>query len=176
MEELIDPRTVREILGLIERYGYLFVLLGPMLQGVGLPLPAQTILLTAGVMAGQEILNPFYAVAFGLAGAMAGSQVGYLIGRKGGRPFVLRWGKYVRLTKERLDRAEEFFEKYERRAVLVARFIPFLKTFGYLAAGVSRMPHGTFFGYDLLGTSVWVAVSVFAGYIVSEGVLAFVTE
>lgn len=174
MEELLDPRTVGEILALIERHGYFFVLLGAMLQSVGLPVPAQTILLTAGVMAGQGVLDPFYAIGFGVSGAVAGSQIGYLIGRKGGRPFVLKWGKYIGATDERLDRAEGFFKKHGRRAVLAARFIPVLKTFGYLAAGVVRMPRGIFFRYDMLGTSVWAAVSVLAGYLVSGSVMAFV--
>ncbi len=145
-----------------------------MLQSVGLPLPAQTILLTAGVMAGQGVLDPFYAAAFGVSGAVLGSQIGYLIGRKGGRPFVLRWGKYLGATEERLDRAEGVFEKYERRAVFIARFVPILKTFGYLVAGIIRMPHGVFLRYDLLGTTVWVAVSILAGYLISESVLSLI--
>lgn len=144
-----------------------------MLQSVGLPLPAQTILLTAGVMAGQGILDPFYA-AFGVSGAVLGSQIGYLIGRKGGRPFVLKWGRYIGVTAGRLDRAEGIFEKYERRAVFAARFVPVLKTFGYLVAGIIRMPRGVFLRYDLFGTTVWAAVSILAGYLISESVLSLV--
>jgi membrane protein DedA with SNARE-associated domain len=174
IEGILDPGTVAEILALIERYGYLFVLFGAMLQSVGLPLPAQTILLTAGVMAGQGILDPVYAAAFGVAGAVLGSQLGYFIGRKGGRPFVLKWGRYVGVTEERLDRAESLFRKHERRAVFVARFVPVLKTFGYLAAGVIKMPRGLFLRYDLLGTSVWAASSVLAGHLVSESVISLI--
>ncbi len=145
-----------------------------MLQSVGVPLPAQTILLTAGVMAGQGILDPFYAAAFGVSGAVLGSQIGYLIGRKGGRPFVLKWGRYIGVTAERLDRAEGLFGKYERRAVFAARFVPVLKTFGYLVAGIIRMPYAAFFRYDLLGTTVWASVSILAGYLVSGSVMSFV--
>ncbi|MDQ3509614.1 MAG: DedA family protein [Actinomycetota bacterium] len=145
-----------------------------MLQSVGLPLPAQTVLLTAGVMAGQGILDPFFAMAFGVSGAILGSQAGYLIGRKGGRPFVLRWGKYPGATEERLDRAEEFFGKHGRRAVFVARFVPVLKTFGYLVAGVIKMPHAVFFRYDLLGTTLWAAVSILAGDLISESVMSLI--
>ncbi|MBA2691051.1 MAG: DedA family protein [Rubrobacter sp.] len=174
MEGLLDPRTVGEILALIERYGYFFVLIGAMLQSVGLPLPAQTVLITAGVMAGQGILDPFLAAAVGISGAVLGSQLGYFIGRKGGRPFVLRWGRHLGATEERLDRAEGFFRKHERRAVFAARFVPVLKTFGYLAAGVIKMPHAIFFRYDLLGTTVWAAASILAGYFVSEAVMSLI--
>lgn len=174
MEDLLDPQTVREVLALIERYGYLFVLFSTLLQSIGLPIPAQTILFTAGVMAGQEILDPMYAAAFGLAGALLGSQIGYSAGSRGGRPFVLRWGHYVRITPERLNYAEKLFKGHARRTVLVARFVPVLKTFGYLTAGISRMPRTTFFRYDFLGTAAWVTVSVLTGYFVSEGVESFI--
>lgn len=172
MEDLLDPRTIGAVLDLIGSYGYLFVLFGTMLQGAGLPLPAQTVLLTAGVMAGQGVLDPFYAALFGLAGALLGSQAGYLAGRKGGRPFALR--RVPGVTEARLDRVERLFRRYGGRAVLFARFVPVLKTFGYLAAGISRMPRGAFFRYDLLGTAVWVVLSVSAGYLVSESVMALV--
>lgn len=145
-----------------------------MLQSVGLPLPAQTVLVTAGVMAGQGILDPFLAIAFGVSGAILGSQIGYFIGRKGGRPFVLRWGKYLGATEERLDRAEGLFRKYERRAVFIARFVPVLKTFGYIAAGVIKMPHAIFFRYDLLGTTIWASLSILAGYLLSEAVMSLI--
>lgn len=174
MDRFLDPETVGEVLSLIERYGYLFIFIGTMLQSLGLPLPAQTVLLTSGVMAGQGILNPYYAVAFGLLGALAGSQAGYIAGRKGGRPFALRWGRYVRVTPARLDRAEKFFKRHGERTVLVARFIPFLKTFGYLAAGIVRMPRRAFFRNDLLGTAAWAATSVLAGYLASESVMRLI--
>lgn len=145
-----------------------------MFQSVGLPLPAQTVLLTAGVMAGQGILDPFFAAAFGVFGAVLGSQIGYLIGRKGGRPFVLGWGKYLGVTGERLDRAEALFRRYERRAVFVARFVPVLKTFGYIAAGLIKMPHAVFFRYDLFGTLLWASLSILAGYLLSEGVMSLI--
>ncbi|MGB3682431.1 MAG: DedA family protein [Rubrobacteraceae bacterium] len=174
MTDLLDVETVREVLDLIARYGYVFVLLGTLFQSVGLPLPAQTILLTAGVMAGQGILDPIYAMAIGLAGAVAGSQIGYLAGRKGGRPFVLRWGRYVGLTPARLDYADKFFSRRQRRVVLTARFIPVLKTFGYLAAGLNRMPYRKFLRYDIIGTTVWAVGSVLLGYFISSSVMSLV--
>ena len=174
MTDLLDTETIGEVLVLIERYGYLFVLFGALLQSIGLPLPAQTILITAGVMAGQGILDPIYAIMFGLVGALAGSQIGYLVGRRGGRPFLLRWGRYIGLTRERLDYSEKFFSRRQRRVILTARFIPVLKTFGYLVAGLNRMPRGTFLRYDVIGSSIWVAASVLLGYFISGSIMSLV--
>lgn len=174
MEGLLDPQIVDGALRLLERYGYLFLVLGTLLQGVGLPLPAQTILVTAGVLIGQDLLEPLPTVAFGMAGALTGSQLGYAAGRRGGRPSVLRWGRLLGLTAGRLDRAEKYFRGREKGAILAARFVPVLKTFGYLAAGVSRTPYTVFIRYDLLGTLLWVVASLLVGYLASESVMALV--
>ncbi len=174
MEKLIDPQTVNEILVLIELYGFVVVFFFTLLQSVGLPLPAQTVLITAGVMVGQGLGDPLYIVGFGLAGALLGSQIGYSVGSRGGRTFVLRWGRYIFITPERLERAEKLFGNRAERTVLIARFVPVLKTFGYLVAGIVLMPRIAFFRSDLLGTVVWVVASVGAGYLVSESVMAFV--
>lgn len=172
MERFLDPQAISLALEAIESYGYVFIVLGAMLQGVGLPLPAQTILVTAGVMVGQGILNPYYAILFGLVGAIAGSQVGYFVGRRGGRPFVLKVGKYVGITPVRLDQAEHFFDHHGQRAVLVARFIPVLKTFGYIAAGLVKMPYAVFLRNDVTGTAVWTIGSVLLGMILSVSVMS----
>lgn len=175
LERFFDPQTIAAVLGAIESYGYFIVVFGAMLQGVGLPLPAQTILVTAGVMAGQGILNPYYAVIFGLIGALAGSQMGYLIGRRGGRPFVLKIGRFIGVTPARLDRAEHFFDHHGQRAVLVARFIPIVKTFGYIAAGLVKMPHPVFLRNDVIGTTVWTVGSVLLGIAVSASVMSVIS-
>lgn len=174
MDRFFDPQTISVVIDAIESYGYLIIVFGAMLQGVGLPLPAQTILVTAGVMAGQDVLNPYYAVLFGLVGAVAGSQAGYLIGRRGGRPFVLKVGRFVGVTPARLDRAENFFDHHGHRAVLVARFIPVLKTFGYVASGMVKMPYQIFLRNDFIGTSVWTVGSVLLGMAISASVMSVV--
>src|SRR3954470_9116129 len=98
--------TVDQILSLIAQYGYLLVFLGVMLESVGIPLPGEIILIAAGVMVQQGHLDLGDAIVFGILGAVIGGQLGYWVGREGGRPFVLRWGHYALLTPERLARAE----------------------------------------------------------------------
>jgi membrane protein DedA with SNARE-associated domain len=152
------------MLSLIERYGYVFVFLGVVLEGVGIPLPGEAVLIAAGALAHQGSLTPWETMVLGSLGAVVGGQVGYGVGRFGGRPFVLRWGRYAFITPERLGRAERFFERHGGRAVFLARFITGLRVFGALAAGVSRMPWAKFALYNVLGGTTWAMAAVSLGY------------
>jgi membrane protein DedA with SNARE-associated domain len=153
-----------DLLHLIGRYGYLVVFFGVMLESAGVPLPGETVLITAGVLVHRGILDPGDAVFFGILGAVVGDQIGYWVGRFGGRPFVLRWGRYVFITPERLGRAERFFEQHGGKAVFFARFITGLRVFGALVAGMSRMAWGKFALYNVLGGAVWATAAVALGY------------
>ncbi len=90
------------ILPLIGRYGYLVVFFGVMAESAGIPLPGETILIAAGALVRHGALNPGEVLLFGILGAITGDQIDYWAGRKGGRPFVLRWGRYMFVTPERL--------------------------------------------------------------------------
>src|SRR5918912_2307843 len=153
------------VLSLIEHYGYLVVLFGVMLESMGVPLPGETILIAAGVLVQRGHLDLSYAIAFGILGAVLGDQIGYWVGREGGRPFVLKWGRYVFITPARLGRAEAFFDRHGGKAVFIARFFSGLRVFGALVAGISRMRWSTFIFYNALGGAVWAAAAVSVGYL-----------
>ena len=108
------------------------------------------------------------AIAFGILGAVLGDQIGYWVGREGGRPFVLRWGRYVLITPERLARAEAFFERHGGKAVFLARFFSGSRVFGALVAGISRMRWRTFLFYNALGGAVWATAAVSVGYLLGS--------
>src|SRR5919199_3457669 len=158
-------QTLDYILSLIGQYGYLIVFFGVMLESIGEPLPGETILLASGFLVHQGALDLGDAIAFGISGAVIGDQIGYWVGREGGRPFVLRWGRYVRITPERLGRAEGFFARHGGKAVFLARFVAGLRIFGALVAGISRMRWRTFLFYNALGGAVWATAAVSAGYL-----------
>ena len=160
-------QTMEQILSLIGQYGYLFIFFGVMLESVGVPLPGETILIAAGLLVHQGTLNPSETIAFGVLGTIVGNQIGYWAGRQGGRPFVLRWGRYVGVTHERLLRAEGFFARHGGKAVFLARFVPGLRAFGALVAGISRMPWWTFLFYNVLAGVVWATASILVGYLFS---------
>jgi membrane protein DedA with SNARE-associated domain/putative flippase GtrA len=158
------------VLSLISHYGYLVVLFGVMLESTGVPLPGETILIAAGIVAQRGHLDLGDAVAFGILGAVLGDQLGYWLGREGGRPFVLRWGRYVFITPERLARAEAFFERHGGKAVFLARFFSGLRVFGALVAGISRMRWATFLIYNALGGALWATAVVLLGYFLGSSI------
>jgi membrane protein DedA with SNARE-associated domain len=149
---------------LIEHYGYLLVFFGVMLGTSGIPFPSAAILLAAGVLVQQGHLHLGNAIMFGILGAIIGNQIGYLVGHKAGRAFVLKWGRYVRLTPERLEQVEGLFARHGGKAIFVARFFSISRLLEALVAGMSRMRWGTFVFYSALGGAVWVTAVVLVGY------------
>src|SRR5215218_8168398 len=163
----VEPRRVvpvDSILHLVSRYGYLIVLFGVMAESTGVPLPGETILLSAGILAQRGGLDVGDVIFFGILGAIVGDQIGYWVGREGGRPFILRYGRYVLITPERLERAEAFFARHGGKAVFMARFFSGFRVFGALVAGMSRMHWATFITYNALGGTVWATAVVLLGY------------
>jgi len=152
------------MLHLIGRYGYLVVFLGVMLEGAGMPLPGETVLIAAGALVHRGVLDFGDTLFFGILGAVVGNQIGYWVGRLGGRPFVLRWGRYAFITPERLGHAEAFFVRHGGSAVFVSRFVVGLRVFGALVAGTSRMPWEKFTLYNVTGGTVWATAAVSLGY------------
>jgi membrane protein DedA with SNARE-associated domain len=153
-----------DLLHLIGRYGYLVVFLGVMLEGAGMPLPGETVLITAGALVHRGVLDFGDTLLFGILGAVVGDQIGYWVGRFGGRPFVLRWGRYAFITPERLGHAEAFFAQHGGSAVFLSRFVVGLRVFGALVAGTSRMPWEKFTLYNVIGGTVWATAAVSLGY------------
>ena len=149
---------------LLENYGYLIVFFGVVLGTMGIPFPSAAILLASGVLVQQGHLGLKGAIAFGVLGAILGNQIGYWVGYQAGRPFVLKWGRYIKLTPERLEQVERLFARHGGRAVFVARFFSVSRLLEALVAGMSRMRWGTFVFYSVLGGAVWATAVVLVGY------------
>jgi membrane protein DedA with SNARE-associated domain len=145
---------VDKVLSLIEHYGYLVILFGVMLESIGVPLLGETIFIAAGILVQRGHFDLWDAIAFGILGAVIADQIGYWVGRVGGRPFVFRCGRYVFITPERLGHAEAFFDRHGGKAVYLARFFSGLRDFGALVAGIGRIRWETFILYNALGGAV----------------------
>ena len=159
---------VDRILSLIEHYGYLVILFGVMLESTGVPLPGETILPSAGVLVQRGHLRPWRYHSLRDRGG-GGGRPDRLLGRtQGGRPFVLRWGRYLFITPERLGRAEAFFERHGGRPSSWRASLSGLRVFGALVAGMSRMRWGTFLIYNALGGAVWATAVVLVGYFLGQ--------
>ena len=149
---------------LIETYGYLIVFFGVVLGTMGVPFPSAAILLAAGVLVQQDQLGLRGAIVFGFLGAIVGNQIGYWVGFGAGRSFILKWGRHVKLTPERLEWVEALFARHGGKAVFAGRFFSVSRVLEALVAGTSRMRWGTFFFYSVLGGAVWATAVVLVGY------------
>jgi len=158
------PQPFETLAPLLNHYGYLAV--GGLLfvEDFGIPVPGETVLIAASLYAGAGRLNVVAVGLIGFAAALLGDNLGYLIGRKGGRPLLERVGRYVFLTPARLDRGEEFFNRHGDKIVLVARFIDGLRQLNGLIAGTIEMHWLRFLIANAIGSALWVGTWVTLGY------------
>lgn len=158
------PGPLAELVPLLDRFGYLAVAGFVLVESFGVPVPAQTLLIAAGAYSGTGRLNVAVVAAVGFLAATCGDSIGYWIGRLGGRRLVLRIGRYVLLTEQRLTRAEGVFERHGTKIVIVARFVDGLRQFNGIVAGVVRMPWWRFLAANATGALVWAVVWSVVGH------------
>lgn len=151
---------------LIIDYGYAMVAVLIFAEGVGLPLPGETALITAAAFAAQHNRLSIAGVLIaGMVGAAGGGLGGYWIGRTGGLAVLERHGRYIGVTKPRIARARKFFAEHGPKAVFAARFIAILRMFAGLLAGVTHMRFWLFFLWNVLGAIVWSLLFGTLGYL-----------
>ena len=159
--------TYETILEFISKYGYLFVFLAVALENgafVGLFIPGETILLTASFVASMDILNIYVLIPVVIIGAFLGDSFAYFLGKKGGRPVLVKYGPKFRISEEKLKKAEDFYEKHGAKTVLIGRWTAFLRTFTAFLAGVNKMNYPKFFLYNAVGAITWSLGNCLFGY------------
>jgi len=149
-------------------YGYWAVFFGVMLENAGLPIPGETILLVAGYYCAESHLRLALVMVIAATGAVIGDNIGFAIGHHFGRGILLRFGRYVFLTPERLAHMENYFFSHGNKTILVARFITGLRVFAALLAGASMMRWRIFFVYNVAGAVLWSIVITSLGYIFGQ--------
>jgi membrane protein DedA with SNARE-associated domain len=135
-----------------------------LVEDFGVPVPGETTLILAAVYAGAGRLNVWLVGIIGFAAAVTGDNIGFAIGHFGGRALVERYGRYIFLTRERLDKATGFFERHGGKIVAVARFIEGLRQANGIIAGISGMHWAKFLAWNAVGAALWVAVWTCVGY------------
>ena len=161
--------------------GYVGVAAAVALETIVAPIPSEVILPMAGWKVSQSAADPSVlepltglpwniplAVALATVGSVVGALVGYGIGLWGGRPLLDRYGRYVGIGSEDLDRADRWFERWGSWAVFLGRMVPLVRTFVSYPAGISRMPLGRFVLFSTLGSLPWNAALIVAGFVVGE--------
>src|SRR5467141_3549217 len=153
---------------IVDALGYPAAGLGILIESAGVPFPGEALLLAAAAWSAARHQSIVLVILFGFLGSVAGADIGYALGHHGGRPFVERFGSLFRIRPEHIARAEIFFARHGDKAVLAARFILGLRTWGSMLAGMARMPFWRFQLFSALGGLAWSVVVGVAGYLLGS--------
>jgi len=155
-------------------YGILFVIVFAETGLVFLPfLPGDSLLFASGALAGLGTLNIWLVIALLSAAAILGDTVNYWIGYFFGQKIVDN-PKIRFVNQEHIDKTQQFFKKYGAKTIILARFVPIVRTFAPFVAGVGSMEYGKFITFNVLGGALWVSLFTLAGYFF--GNLVFIQE
>jgi membrane protein DedA with SNARE-associated domain len=149
---------------LFARYGYFVVFFGVLLENAGVPVPGETILLAGAALARFGHLSLVWVVATAVMGAVLGDNVGFVIGRRGGRRLLERHGRIFGFTARRLDQFDGFFARHGAKTVFAARFVTGLRVVGAVLAGASTLPWGRFLIFNAAGAVAWAGTVGAVGY------------
>jgi membrane protein DedA with SNARE-associated domain len=149
----------------LQHFGVWAIGLLILLEDFGIPVPGETILIAGAVYAGAGRLNVVLVGAVAFIAAIIGDNIGFAIGHFGGRALALRWGKYVFLTEERLDKAEAFFNRRGAIVITFARFVEGLRQANGIIAGITGMHWLRFLIFNAIGAALWVGTWVSLGYL-----------
>jgi membrane-associated protein len=168
---ILDPQHLIETLGLIGVFGIVFAESGLL---VGFFLPGDSLLFTAGFLASapssvDDALHlPLGPLLVGcVVAAIAGDQFGYLFGRRVG-PALFRRPDSRFFKHENVEKAQAFFDRYGAKTIVLARFVPIVRTFAPIVAGVSRMNYRTFVTFNIVGGTLWAVGVTLLGYFLGQ--------
>jgi membrane-associated protein len=136
---------------------------------VGLFLPGDSLLITAGLLAGAGKLNIWLINVLVIAAAIVGDSTGYAIGKRLG-PRIFTRPKSLLFNPKHVARTQHFYEKYGAKTIVIARFVPIVRTFAPVLAGVGQMRYRRFLFYNVAGGIGWVASMTWAGYLLGQAV------
>jgi membrane protein DedA with SNARE-associated domain len=140
----------------LDRYGYAAVVGALLLESFGLPLPGETMLIAGAALAADGDLHLATLLLCAWLAAVVGDNIGFAIGRFGGRRLILRHGARIGLTEDRFARVEGFFHRFGGEVVLIARFVAVLRQLNGLVAGTAGMGWRRFLAYNAIGAALWV--------------------
>jgi membrane protein DedA with SNARE-associated domain len=163
MTEKILAVLASFIIAVISASGYAGIALLMAIESACIPLPSEIIMPFSGYLVHTGQLKLFWVATAGAIGCNLGSVVAYWIGAIGGRPFIMKYGRFVLLNHHDLDRAEHFFSRYGGITVFIGRLLPVVRTFIALPAGIARMPQLRFHVYTFVGSWPWCYVLAYVG-------------
>jgi membrane-associated protein len=166
LKQLVNPESIIHYGGI---YLLLFVVFAETGLFVGFFLPGDSLLFTAGLLCSTGILelHPALLVIFIIIAAVAGNMVGYAFGKKVGPLLFVRKSGFL-FRQEHLVAANEFYQKHGKKTIILSRFLPIVRTFAPIVAGIVKLELYKFFVYSLVGAIFWVTSLVLAGYFLGK--------
>jgi membrane protein DedA with SNARE-associated domain len=158
-----------DLSSLLERWRYPAIFAAVILGNVGLPIPEETVLALGGFLAHRGELHLPTVIAVGVLAAIVGDNIGYWLGHRYGRSSLERYGRYIWVSRDRIERVSAFMARHGGLAVFAARFVPGVRCLAGPVAGGMGMPPRTFIIANTLGGLVYVPYAVGLGYAVSFG-------
>ena len=165
---MLEPAAIAH---LVASYGYIAVFVLVMLESAGIPLPGETILVTAAIYASTtHNLDIRLVIAAAAVGAILGDNIGFWVGRSFGQPILSRWGHYVGLDERKQKLGQYLFLRHGGKIVFFGRFVALLRAFAALLAGVNHLAPLRFFAFNAAGGIVWASVFGLGGYLLGTGI------
>jgi membrane protein DedA with SNARE-associated domain len=165
MHGITDPAHIADLLA---TWGYLGIFVAVFAGNLGVPVPEETVMLAAGFVAGQALLDLRLVFIVVIASAVSGDCCGYLIGRTGGQRLLEWLATTFPFMRKRYERLQLFFRTHGSKAVFMARFITGVRFMAGPMAGACGMPFFQFLGWNVLGAMVWCSLVVTVGYLVGN--------
>lgn len=144
--------------------GYPGIVLLMAIESSVFPLPSELVMPPAGFLAAQGRMNAWLAILAGTVGSVLGALANYTVAVRLGRPLLERYGKYVLIRAQHLERAERYFRAHGEISTFIGRLIPVLRHYISLPAGLARMGLAVFVGYTALGAAIWCAILTWVGW------------
>lgn len=164
----LEVKAFTFVSGLIGALGYWGVLVAMALESAGIPIPSEIIMPLAGYESKLGHLSFWLVVLAGTVGNVLGAAVAYYIGRAGGRPLLMRYGKYVLISHSEIERAEQWFARYGEITVMLSRVLPVVRTYFSFPAGAAKMEFRKFALYTFIGSLPWSIALAYVGVVLGE--------
>jgi membrane protein DedA with SNARE-associated domain len=149
---------------IVTRMGYPGVFILIMLESTLVPVPSELVFPYAGYLASKGIFNIYVLLAINSVAALAGSLIGYWIGAAGGKPLLLKYGKYLLIRRHDIEKTEKWFANHGKATIFIARLVPVIRHIISMPAGVARMPFRSFLLQTFLGSTLWGSFLILLGY------------
>ena len=148
--------------------GYPGIFIMMALESTFVPIPSEAVMIPAGYLVQQGSMNFPLSLLCGVTGSIAGAYFNYFLARRLGRPFILKYGKYAGVSKEKFLKVDEYFHNHGEITTFIGRLIPVVRHLISFPAGLGRMNHLKFTSYTALGAGFWVTVLLGLGYLIGE--------